>query len=125
MFKQILSTLTSIQSKQGQQRQVELLSRQVAEQSLSGVTQLIAGSTSGMTLCETRGYIRARSGKEIRRQTRLLLASGTTGSGDITSAIIRKATERLVPRVLRQLVAGQIGHAPQAVKPQAALRLAA
>ncbi|MEQ8836355.1 MAG: hypothetical protein RID07_06070, partial [Lacipirellulaceae bacterium] len=99
------------------QKKIEQLSRQVAEQSVDFVCQLIANSTRGMTLCETRGYIRARAGAEIRKQTRLLLASEAASVTEHRSMIVEAATNRIVPQVLRQLVRANV--AVPAAEPQA------
>ncbi|MDC0936536.1 hypothetical protein OAS39_09625 [Pirellulales bacterium] len=85
-------------------RRLDPLARQIADLSSAAVLNLVAGRTDRMTLCETRGYIRARAACEIRRQVRLSLANGSADAG-LGPQLVRKATDRVVPVVLRRLAA--------------------
>ena len=85
-------------------RRLDPLARQIADLSSAAVLNLVAGRTDRMTLCETRGYIRARAAGEVRRQVRLSLASGGA-EPEFTPELVRKVTDRVVPLVLRRLAA--------------------
>lgn len=124
MLQHLKSIVAGTLSGSVSQKKIEQLSRQIAEQSVDFVCQLTARSTAGMTLCETRGYIRARAGAEIRKQTRVQLASEKASLAENQAAIVAKATDLVVPKVLRQLIRESAPAA--AAQPQAApLRIAA
>lgn len=88
-------------------RDVDLLARQIAENSAPAVLHRVAGRTARMTLCETRGYIRARAAVEIRNRTRAALVRSSAATADQRAHVIRRATDRVVPLVLRQLAAAE------------------
>jgi hypothetical protein len=83
-------------------RLADALVRLVAERSLPQVTSLVAGRTDGMSLSETRGYIRARAGREVRRQTRWVLERDATADPAWEGAVVVRATERVVALLVRQ-----------------------
>ena len=85
---------------------VEAFARQVADESVQDVAQLVANQMEGMTLSEARGYVRARSAQIVRRQTRLAVNRHPNATPDWSASIVRTATERLVPLVLRQTGVG-------------------
>ncbi len=97
---------------------VDALSRQVADSSVESVCQLVCGHIESMTFSEARGYVRARAGRIVRKQTRLVISRHARTKQAWEDAVTRAATEQLVPLVLRQ--AG-VGVPKAAVK----LRLAA
>ncbi len=80
--------------------------RQVAEESLDDVSQLVAGRTNGMNFSEARGYLRARASKIVRRRTRIVLAKSPEFKPSELAKIAQLATERLVPLVIRQARVG-------------------
>jgi len=84
----------------------DALARQVVEASLSAATELVAEQTSEMTLSEARGYVRARCGRIVRRQTRLAINRHPDANSTWTNTVVRIATERLVPLVLRESKVG-------------------
>jgi hypothetical protein len=81
---------------------LDVIARQVVDDSVEDVAQLVANRMEGMTLSEARGYVRARSAQIVRRQTRLAVHRHPTAAPDWSASIIPTATERLVPLVLRQ-----------------------
>jgi hypothetical protein len=85
---------------------LETIARQVVDESVEGVAQLVAERMEGMTLSEARGYVRARSTQIVRRQTQLAIHRHSSAVPDWSASIIRVATERLVPLVLRQTGVG-------------------
>jgi hypothetical protein len=85
---------------------INAITRQVVDDSVADVAQLVANRMEGMMLSEARGYVRARSAQVVRRQTRLVLHRHPIASADWSASIIRSATERLVPLVLRQTGVG-------------------
>ena len=85
---------------------IEALARQVVDESVENVAQLVANHMEAMTLSEARGYVRARSAQIVRRQTRLAVNRHPDAAPDWSASIIRAATERLVPLVLRQTGVG-------------------
>lgn len=85
---------------------VEAFARQVVDESVEDVAQLVANQMEGMTLSEARGYVRARSAQIVRKQTRLAVNRHPDAAPDWSASIIRTATERLIPLVLRQTGVG-------------------
>ena len=81
---------------------MEAFVRQVADESVADVAQLVANHMEGMTLSEARGYVRARSAQIVRRRTRLAINRNPNAAPNWSALIVRRATERLVPFVLRQ-----------------------
>ena len=82
--------------------------RLVAEQSVATVCRVVGTRIAGMSLCEARGYIRARAGLEIRRQTRAALSRELSADAAWENAVVARATERVVALVMRQLVVRQL-----------------
>ena len=99
MIQRLLKSLTA-----NPIRQADVFAVKIAEQSANQVLARVAGRTDCMTLCETRGYIRARAASEIRRQTRIAMSDRSADAG-LTALVIRRSTERIVPLVLRRLAA--------------------
>jgi N-acetylglutamate synthase-like GNAT family acetyltransferase len=95
--------------------------RLVAEQSVAAVCRVVSSRIPEMSLCEARGYIRARAGLEIRRQSRFGLWRELGVDAAWENAVVARATERVVAQVMRQLVVRQLTTKPMA----APLRLAA
>lgn len=85
---------------------VNAIARQVVDESVEDVAQLVTSRMDGMTLSEARGFVRARSAQIVRRQTRLAINRNPSAESDWNALIIRSATERLVPLVLRQTGVG-------------------
>jgi hypothetical protein len=96
--------------------------RLVAEQSAAAVSRVVAGRIHGMSLCEARGYVRARAGVEVRRQTRTALCREVNSDAAWKNAVAARATERVVALVMRQLVVKQLAARQTVTAP---LRLAA
>jgi hypothetical protein len=96
--------------------------RLVAERSAAAVGRVVAGRVQGMSLCEMRGYIRARAGVEVRRQTRTALGREVNSDAAWENAVAARATERVVALVMRQLVVKQLSTPQVAAAP---LRMAA
>jgi hypothetical protein len=84
---------------------IDALARHVAEASVETVIPLVARRVSAMGPCEARGYIRARAGREIRRQARLALPHVDMAGPSWEAAVIARASDRVAPLVLRRLAA--------------------
>ena len=85
---------------------VNTIVRQVAEQSIEGVCQLVAASVSEMSLPEARGYVRARAAKIVRRHTRKTMSRQPVAVQELHSEVARAATEKILPAVLRRTGVG-------------------
>lgn len=85
---------------------VRTLANQVAEASLSDAIRLISTELAGMSLAEARGYVRARCGRLVRRQTRIAIKALPTADASWSPAVVSIATERLIPLVLREAKVG-------------------
>ena len=99
-------------------RSVDALVRLVAEQSLEVVCRLVADRVTAMTVCEARGYVRARAVQEVRRQTRAVIAQRQGIDPAWESTIVVRAAERVSPLALRQLASARLrsaSHQPRAV----------
>lgn len=92
-------------------RTIDALVLRVAESSAVAVAQLVANRLAGMSVCEARGYIRARAGLEIRRQARLAFSSQSGMNSTWEPLVVLRASEKVAPVVLRQLSAARGGQA--------------
>jgi hypothetical protein len=88
-------------------RSLEALVRHVAESSVQAICQLVADRVESMSLCEARGYVRARASREIRRQARLAFANQPGIDPSWETLVVLRATERAAPLALQQLTSGQ------------------
>ena len=79
---------------------------QMAEQSLAEVCHQVDGRLHGMSLAEARGYVRARATQIVMRQARLAIANSTDVEFTAMPSIVRQATERLIPQVVRKVYVG-------------------
>jgi hypothetical protein len=85
------------------QNPAEPLVRQIAEQSLAEVCHQVEGRLHGMSLAEARGYIRARASQIVMREARLAIANSCDVEFTAMADVVRQATERLVPQVIRRM----------------------
>jgi hypothetical protein len=85
------------------QNPAEPLVRQIAEQSLAEVCQRVEGRLHGMSLAEARGYIRARASQIVMHEARLAIANSPDVEFTAMADVVRQATERLIPQVIRKL----------------------
>ncbi len=85
---------------------VDAIVRQVAELSVEGVCGLVETHVEEMSLSEARGYVRARAVCIVRQQTRAAISRHPKASEAITDMVVRAATERILPTVLRQAGVG-------------------
>lgn len=97
---------------------IDALSRQVADASIDEVCSLVSGQIESMTFSEARGYVRARAPRIVRKQTHLAIQQIAAGRASWTDAVVRAATERMIPLVIKRAAVG----VPQA---PAKIRLAA
>ncbi|HEX6963290.1 MAG TPA: hypothetical protein VF175_15590, partial [Lacipirellula sp.] len=67
----------------------------------------VEGRISSMSVCEARGYIRARAAGEIRRQARLAFSQQPGVDAAWEPLVVLRATERVAPLALRQLSANR------------------
>jgi len=84
----------------------EPLVRQIAEQSLAEICQLVEGRMTGMTLAEARGYVRARATQIVLRESRIAIAKSTDVEFAEMATVARQATERLISQVIRRTHSG-------------------
>lgn len=95
------------QSRLNQSRSnVEPLVRQIAEQSLAEVCQVVEGRLAGMSVAEARGYVRARATQIVMHEAHLAIAKSTNVEFSSMADIVRQSTERLIPQVIRKMHAG-------------------
>jgi hypothetical protein len=87
----------------GKYREIEEHARQLAKLSVDGVRQRVESRISSMTTSEIRGFIRALAAHVVRRQNRIRLAGRRSLPSNWQAAVIRKATDRLVPMVMHEL----------------------
>jgi hypothetical protein len=87
-------------------RNIEPIVRQIAEQSLAEVCQLVEGRMAGMTLAEARGYVRARATQIVMRESRIAIAKSIEVEYAEMATVARQATERLISQVIRQTHTG-------------------
>lgn len=85
----------------GSARKIETFAIQVADTSVQTIRLRIVGCIVAMTTSEARGFIRARAGHEIRRQTRISLSRQRAVGSDWEARVVRLATEKVIPLVLR------------------------
>lgn len=76
--------------------------RQIVEKCLVEVCDQVEGHLQGMTLSEARGYVRARATRVVMREVRAVIASSSNLEFVSMAVIVRHATERLIPRVIRR-----------------------
>ena len=87
-------------------RNSDAIVKQVVEASVSGACEIVSDKVQFMSLSEARGYIRARAAEVVRRESRLAL-NRTRGTGAYSlKSIVRTATERLIPVVLKKTSVG-------------------
>ncbi len=86
--------------------QIDTLSHQVADLSVQCVCELVCGHVEGMTFSEARGYVRARAGRIVRKQARVVIGRHAGAEQAWVDAVTRAATEQLVPLVLRRTGVG-------------------
>jgi hypothetical protein len=84
---------------------VDDLIRQVAEACVDGVCRCAADRIVGMNPSEARGYLRARAGLEIRRQTQWALARAAHADLSWQATIVVRAADRVSSLALRRLSA--------------------
>lgn len=84
-------------------RSLDALVRHVAEASVEAVSQLVSERVGTMSVCEARGYVRARAAAEIRRQARLAFSRQPGVDPVWESLVVLRATERVAPLALRYI----------------------
>lgn len=89
-------------------RAIDTLVGRVAEASVEAVCQLVGDRISLMGVCEARGYVRARAGREVRRQARLAFSAQPGVNTAWEPLVVLRAAERVAPMALRQLAAGRM-----------------
>jgi hypothetical protein len=88
-------------------RVLDALVRRIAEASVEAICQLVGDRTMSMSVCEARGYVRARAAREIRRQARIAFAQQPGVDAAWEPLVVLRATERVAPLALRQLSAAR------------------
>jgi hypothetical protein len=91
-------------------RSLDALVRHVAESSVEAVYRLVADRIESMSVCEARGYVRARAGREIRRQARLAFSNQPGLNQAWETLVVLRATERVAPLAMRQLSSSRSRH---------------
>jgi len=87
------------------QRCIDAIARHVAEQSIDVVAELVKDHIQAMSLCEARGYIRARATAELRCKARLALRKIPEADAGWENEVVAKAADRVAPLALRQCAA--------------------
>lgn len=88
-------------------RTIDALVRRVTECSVEPVSRLVADHVQNMSICEARGYVRARAAAEIRRQARLAFANQPGIDRSWEPLVVFRAAERVGPLALRHLAASR------------------
>lgn len=101
-------------------RMLDALVLRIAESSVEAICQLVAERVQPMGLCEARGYVRARSAAEIRRQARLAFSQQPGVDLAWEPLVVLRATERAASLALRQLASARGRQADAAGKRHAA-----
>lgn len=86
-------------------KEIERISCDVAEQCREAVHARLRDTIRKMSLSEARGYIRARAGHVVRRETRIALPGDSRHAVQARGRIVHLATERVVHSVIRDLIA--------------------
>ena len=80
--------------------------KQVVDASIAGACEKVAAKVHFMSLSEARGYIRARAAEVVRRESRIALSRASNSGAYCLKAVVRTATERLIPIVLKKMSVG-------------------
>jgi hypothetical protein len=88
-------------------RMLDALVRRIAESSVEAICQLVGDGINSMSICEARGYVRARAAGEIRRQARIAFTQQPGVDAAWEPLVILRATERVAPLAMRQISAGR------------------
>jgi hypothetical protein len=88
-------------------RALDALVRRIAESSVEAICQLVAERIDSMSMCEARGYVRARAAGEIRRQTKLAFSHQPGVDPAWQPLVVLRATERVAPLALRRISANR------------------
>jgi hypothetical protein len=88
-------------------RVLDALVRRIAEASVEAICQLVGDRIASMSVCEARGYVRARAAGEIRRQARIAFSEQPGVDAAWEPLVVLRATERVAPLALRQLSSGR------------------
>jgi hypothetical protein len=84
-------------------RVLDSLVRRIADASVEAICQLVGDRIQTMSVCEARGYVRARAAGEIRRQARLAFTQQPGVDASWETLVVLRATEYVAPLALRQL----------------------
>ncbi len=101
----MLSTIVALFRSQPTAK-IEALARQIVDLSVEEISRLVAHQTDRMSLAEARGYVRARSSVLVRCKSWQIIARHPDASPLWNDAIVRRATELVVPLVLRRVGTG-------------------
>lgn len=85
------------------ERLLEAIARHVADVSVDGVCRRITLAIDQMSVCEARGYIRARAAAEVAQRAQQALAAFPRVPHAWQGAVVTLATERVAPLVLRKI----------------------
>jgi hypothetical protein len=86
-------------------RILDTLVRRIADASVEAICELVGDRIESMSLCEARGYVRARAAGEIRRQSHLAFSQQPGVDAAWEPLVVLRATEYVAPLALRQLAA--------------------
>ena len=84
-------------------QQIEDLALEVAERCEDAVRARLGPQVASMNVSEARGYVRARGGSAVRRETDVMLSQRTELPRNVGGALVRRATDQVV-----LLVAGNL-----------------
>ena len=91
-------------------RALDSLVRRIADASVEAICRVVGDRIESMSICEARGYVRARAAGEIRRQARLAFRQQPGIDAAWEPLVVLRATEFVAPLALRQLAANRSRH---------------
>lgn len=81
---------------------VDELARRIAERSQGAVWQRVAHRISTLAGSEARGYVRARAGAIVLRETNLIVAEESIHTESLPMKIYQAALERVIGLIVEQ-----------------------
>ncbi len=84
-------------------QQVEDLALEVAERSEAAVRARLGSQATRMNVAEAQGYVRARAGDAVRRETDVLLSATNNFPTRLRPALVRQAIDQTVALVASNL----------------------
>ena len=98
--------LTTLLFRHRNQQLASELARQIARDSQPVVWDRVRGRIFEMNVAEARGYVRARAWEVLRTRTETAMAMNQRQDAALAQRILFEASERLVQRIIADLLAG-------------------